>query len=1068
MNSPAESAIALADRLLRDSLAQRTRGETRVARQIARMIADPPGKSFTLALADQIFRARSPVRAARRLADLERGFGIPAYLSFLDRALLRAAVAAARCLPWLVMPLIARQLRLESAHVILPGEPAALRRFLSARRAAGARVNLNHLGEAVLGEAEAAGRLEANLKHLSNPMIDCLSVKASSIFSQVNVVAWDRTLSILKERLRRLYRAAVAGKKLVNLDMEEYRDLALTLAAFREVLDEDEFLGFRAGIALQAYLPDSWDAQREITAWARRRVSRGGAPVRIRLVKGANLAMETIEAEMRGWSPAPYATKAETDANFKRMLEFGCLPDNARAVNLGVASHNLFDVALALVLREQSGIRDCVEIEMLEGMANHQARAVQAEADGLLVYAPVVKREDFISALAYLVRRLDENTAPENFLRDLFGITPGSPEWKRQLDGFLHAWELRKSVGATSRRAALPARRADAFSNEPDTDWTQARHRDALHAAIAKWKPGEPPAPGELNPVIQAAVDAGAAWNDAGPQRRADILMRCADVMTAGRLDAIACMREDAAKAVPEADTEVSEAVDFARYYARAFDIPPGVNSAPLGVVVVAPPWNFPYAIPAGGVFAALMAGNTVILKPAPETVRTAWLLAQQLWESGVPREVLQFFACPDGGTGRALLSDARVGAVILTGAYDTARMFQQWRPSLRLHAETSGKNAVVITAMADADLAIKDLVRSAFGHAGQKCSAASLGILEAEVYDDPRFHRQLRDAAASLPVGPATELSSVVTPLIRAPGDALHRALTSLEPGEEWLLEPRCLGIDERLWSPGIKLGVQPGSWFHQTECFGPVLGLMRARDLDHAIEMQNAVPYGLTAGLHSLDEKEIEQWRERVEAGNAYVNRAITGAIVQRQPFGGWKRSSIGPGAKAGGPNYVHSLCRFSDSGAAAAADYEKWWMDYFSREHDPSALRAESNVTRYRPCHGVILRLEKPDAASIQRANLAATTCNVRLFTSIATEESDRDFIHRLPSLAPEAEFLRTVTTPSDAILLAAYEAGLNWINAPLLTSGRLELPRWLREQSISETRHRYGQLLPARRR
>ncbi|OYW18484.1 MAG: hypothetical protein B7Z55_10535 [Planctomycetales bacterium 12-60-4] len=377
------------------------------------------------------------------------------------------------------------------------------------------------------------------------------------------------------------------------------------------------------------------------------------------------------------------------------------------------------------------------------------------------------------------------------------------------------------------------------------------------------------------------------------------------------------------------------------------------------------------------------------------------------------------------------------------------------------LFAETSGKNALVITAQADRELAIKDLVRSAFGHSGQKCSAASLAILEAEVYDDPIFRRQLRDAAASLHAGPATDLRSVVTPLVTEPGKDLRRALTMLDAGEAWLLEPRQLGNDPCAWTPGIKLGVQAGSWFHQTECFGPVLGLMRAASLEQATEWQNGTAFGLTAGLHSLDPEEIAWWKERVLAGNLYINRPITGAIVQRQPFGGWKKSCIGSGAKAGGPNYVLSFCHLSDA-HKVENDYPKAWATHFALNHDPSALRCESNVFRYRSCRGVILRLETHDKVSIDRAKLAAQITGAPLTLSLQEEESDSAFIARLPALVKHAEFLRTSSTPSDAVLRAVHEAGLNWINAPLLSSGRIELTRWVREQSVSETRHRYGQL------
>ncbi len=1067
----AQQAVALAEELLRAALAQQRRVEKSRARQTARLIADPSAKALSIAMTDRLFRSADPRRAAQgwralvsRFADL-RGF------SWLDRAMLGVGSMASRILPRVVMAAVRWRLRHDSRGVILPAESGPLERFLIARRDDRTRVNVNRLGEAILGEKDAARRLEAVLALLARPDVDCVSVKISAIFSQINLLAWDATLAEIKTRLRRLYRAALSLGKFVNLDMEEYRDLALTAAAFRETLSEPEFHSLRAGLALQAYLPDSNAAQRELTEWAKQRVAAGGAPIKIRLVKGANLAMELVEAELRGWRAAPYPTKADTDANFRRMLEYACQRENAAAARIGVGSHNLFDVALALVLREANGVRNAVEIEMLEGMADHQARAVRDAAGGLLTYAPVVQENDFGSALAYLIRRLDENTAPENFLRDLFALTPGSDAWERQKTRFIEGWNARTTLGAESRRATLPARPAQDFSNEPDTDWTQPANRAAVRHAAENFRLSEPPADLDvagISAALNLAKSAQPAWEARGDAARADVLRRSGDVMSAHRMATIAVLRDDGKKAVAEADVEVSEAIDFARYYATTGAAPAGAQSSALGTVVVAPPWNFPFAIPCGGVLAALMAGNSVILKPARATVRTAWWLAQQLWEAAVPRDVLQFAVCADRDAGRALIADPRTAAVVLTGAYETARMFQEWRPSLRLFAETSGKNAIVVSALADRDLAIRDLVRSAFGHSGQKCSAASLAILEAEVHDDPEFRRRLRDAAASLHVGPATDLASIVTPLVHPAGDDLHRALTTLEPGESWLLEPRQSAGHPRLWSPGIKLGVQPGSWFHRTECFGPVLGVMRARDLDEAVTLQNAVSYGLTAGFFSLDENEIAAWRERVAAGNLYINRAITGAIVQRQPFGGWKRSAIGPGAKAGGPNYVHLFRHCEPIApidlAAAADNFRSAWNAHFSQPHDPSALRCESNVFRYRPCRGVVLRLAAPDAATESLAHLAAKICGVPLEISIAADESDAAFAARLPALAHRAEFLRTITAPGDTILRAAHAAGLNWIDAPITANARLELTRWLREQSVSETRHRYGNLAP----
>jgi len=1063
-------AVALAEELLRAALKAEKPKEAARAKQVAALIADPAAKGLSMAMTDRLERSANPSRAAKGWRGLIERFGYPKGFGWLDRAMLRVGSWASHIVPEVVMAAVRQRLRKDSEGVILSAEPKPLKRYLAKRQADGSHVNVNQLGEAILGEDEARHRLDAVLALLARSDVHYVSVKISAIFSQIQLLAWDATLAAIKERLRALYRAAQPEGKFVNLDMEEYRDLALTVAAFREVLDEPEFHALRAGIVLQAYLPDSFKAQQELLAWARKRVAAGGARIKVRLVKGANLAMETVEAELHGWHAAPYASKAETDANFRRMLEFACRPENAAAARLGVGSHNLFDVALALVLRERNGVGEAVEIEMLEGMANHQARAVHEAAGGILFYAPLVHEKDFGSALAYLIRRLDENTAPENFLSDLFALAPGSAAWEHQKERFLQGWQDRRVVSESSRRAKLPTKRAGEFENAADTDWTQARHREALAEVERNFRLSEPPAARDVESIstaLEIARVAQPGWETLGEVARAGILRKCGEVLEAHRYETIAVLREDGKKAIADADAEVSEAIDFADYYAVTGAAPGGEAARALGVVVVTPPWNFPFAIPCGGVLAALMAGNAVILKPAPETVRTAWWLAQQLWEAGVPNDVLQFVVCEDGETGRALITDARTSAVVLTGAYETARMFQGWRPKLRLFAETSGKNSLVVSALADRDLAIKDLVRSAFGHAGQKCSAASLAILEAEVYDSPAFRRQLRDAAASLPVGPASDPRSVMTPLIREPGEALRRALTTLDEGEEWLLEPRQIGDDPCLWSPGIKLGVKPGSWFHQTECFGPVLGLMRARDLEEAVRLQNGVSYGLTAGLHSLEEAEIAAWREKVEAGNLYVNRAITGAIVRRQPFGGWKKSSIGPGAKAGGPNYVNLFRKWERPSpvgyASAAASYRTAWREHFSQEHDPSGLRCESNVFRYRPCRGVVLRLAKPDAETETLAKLAAELAGVPLEISRATEEGDATFAARLPVLAQRAEFLRTVQGASEEVLRAAHRAGFNWIDAPMAASGRLELTRWLREQAVSETKHRYGNVV-----
>ncbi len=797
----------------------------------------------------------------------------------------------------------------------------------------------------------------------------------------------------------------------------------------------------------------------------------------MRIVKGANLAMEEVDAEQHGWASAPYSTKAQTDASAKRLLDSALRPAWSSAVRVGLATHNLFDVAWGLERREllAPAERGRLEIEMLEGMVPAQARAVQADAGGLLLYCPIVRADELDASLAYLARRFDENTTPENFLRAMFRMRPASAAWHEQERRFRAAVVERTGVSTVARRPGPDPHVArvlagGAFANEPDTDFTSAAARDAVWAAMAAPSgctdfPFVDAVAG-IDAVVARSVEACAAWARRSPAARAAVLRAVAEVMSAERPAAIALMADEAGKTVREADPEVSEAVDSARYAATAV-LP--TDAAPLGVVVVASPWNFPYAIPAGGVLAALMAGNAVVLKPPPETRRTAWLLAQQCWRAGVPDDVLQFVTCQDDDVGRRLVTHPDVDAVVLTGAHDTARLFLDWKPSMRLFAETSGKNTVVVTGSADVDASIRDIVRSAFGHAGQKCSAASLLVLTPGVHDDGSFLTRLAAAVRTLRTGWPNDPATTMGPLITPPGRVLRRGLTVLDDGESWLVEPRSLDDSDRLWSPGVRLGVRPGSWFHQTECFGPILGVIRAADLDEAIELQNGTPFGLTGGIHSLDEHEVDRWLRHVEVGNAYVNRHITGAIVRRQPFGGWKRSAVGGAPKSGGPHQVAGLTRPPATPVdvdAASASYATAWASTFSVEHDPSGLRSEGNVLRYRSLHHVVVRTG-PDTptGALDAAAVAAATCGVRLTVSDAGTEPDAALATLLAELRPDR--LRMLTsTASDDLRRAAHDADVAVDDAPVAADGGVELIRWMREQSVSITRHRAGRLIPPR--
>jgi RHH-type proline utilization regulon transcriptional repressor/proline dehydrogenase/delta 1-pyrroline-5-carboxylate dehydrogenase len=1072
-----DEAIALADTLLREAIANATWRERRQLRRLGLLVADPAGRELVQRLTDDVLRIKSNRRAARRFGDVVREHGLPGSLSRLDRALMSIGAKLAPLLPQVVMPLVRQRILAETKGVVLPAEDPAFAAHAAERRREGIGLLVNPLGESILGDDEARRRVDQVLEKLRRPDVSAVSIKASALVANLDPLDFERSVERISEPLREIYRTALRKEPhgFVNLDMEEYRDLHLTVGAFTKVLDEPEFNHLEAGIVLQAYLPDSHAVLDDLGEWASARVRDGLAGIKIRIVKGANLAMEAVEAELHDWIPAPYPTKADVDASYKLMLESAIRPEWNAAVRVGVASHNLFDIAWAMVLRNSLPIdqRARVELEMLEGMAPAQSRAVRKMAGSLLLYAPVVQRDQIDASIAYLARRLDENTAPENFLRALFTITPGSADFAEQAERFRQAVAERHHVPRVRRRRAKPPYDTT-FSNEPDSDPTDPVARASLRAAVRgpaiRHEPVLVESTAEIDAIVATAVGAQRHWSTVAAPERRHTLAAAAVVLRRERFDTIAVMADEAVKVAREGDPEVSEAIDFAKYYGSVgLDVVDeqegeGAELRPRGVIVVASPWNFPYAIPAGGVLAALAAGNAVILKPPPEARRTGQHLVEQLHRGGVSNDVVQFVACPDNEVGRRLISHPDVNSVVLTGAYETAELFRSWTPGMHLQAETSGKNAIVITQAADLDLAIRDLVRSAFGHAGQKCSAASLAIVEAPLYDDPSFMERLADATRSLIVGRPDDLGSVVGPLIGEPSPKLHRGLTELDQGERWLVEPHKL--DDDLWSPGVRVGVRPGSWFHVTECFGPVLGVMRAEDLEHAIELQNATPYGLTGGIHSLDEGEIDTWLDKVHVGNAYVNRGITGAIVQRQPFGGWKRSSVGCGPKAGGPDYVAEMLTSMPTAIDndfVVQGYRDAWTRWFAISYDPTGLKSERNDLRYRPLIGVLLRVgaDTPEGAA-DAARCAADLCGTRVVTSDASIEPDDALIERLSSLGVER--VRLLASASDSFRAGCYALGIDIDSEPVSISGRRELRRWLREQAISRTAHRHGRVAP----
>ena len=1094
------------------------------AKRLSGLLQDPNGLEFAVGFIDGVIRPEDKNIAAKNLYQLRKI--TPKFLPLPLRALLGLGAVLAPLFPWIVIPIARKVLRGFVSHLVIDASSKKLGKNLKALRSSGTRLNINLLGEAVLGKKEADRRLQKVQELLSRRDVDYLSVKVSATINPHSPYAFNETVTEVIERLTPLYQIAANNEnKFINLDMEEYHDLDLTVAVFKGILEKPEFKSLTAGIVLQAYLPDALRVMIDLQQWAMLRVLDGGAPIKVRVVKGANLPMEKVDAEMHGWPLATVSSKAEADANYKRVLNYALTPDRIRFVKVGVAGHNLFDLAFAHLLATKRGADAGMDVEMLLGMAQSQAAVVKKTVGSLVLYTPVVHPKEFDVAIAYLIRRLEEGASRENFLSNAFELA--NPDFfEIEKERFLHSLDiLDESVPIPNR---LQDRTQDdgfspaaGFSNSPDTDPALSKNRDWAYEIIAKAPMSDLAkdlvaqqtitSESQLNELIEKAVDAGKRWGRTDPFIRAQQLHQIGALFENNRGRLIEVALSEAGKTFDQADVEVSEAIDFAHYYAeRALELSDfdGAVAEPFRLTVVTPPWNFPIAIPAGSALAALAAGSAVIFKPAGDAARCGALVGE-LINQVVDRDLFIPVQLSESDLGQQLISHEDVDQVILTGGYETAQLFKRFKPNLRLLAETSGKNAIIVTPNADYDLAAKDIAYSAFGHSGQKCSAASLVILVGSVAKSERFRRQLIDAIESLKIAHPSDPSAQLGPMINPPTGKLLDGLTKLERGEKWVLEAKQLDESGKLWSPAVKEGVLPGNQSHKIEYFGPVLSIMTARNLEGAIALQNAVDYGLTAGIHSLDAVEINDWLSRVQAGNLYVNRGITGAIVQRQPFGGWKKSSVGPSTKAGGPNYVASLTSWRPKRAlheesvltdnqnavlalAAASELtdgeleslirgaknDLWALtDHFS-SRDVSGLESELNVLRYfrSDC---TLRVDKSASRydswrsilsliALGKGEVSAFEMPERL-KRIAQKagirviiESSESFEQTLEVRPRRVRFIGRLSEISEESIFGSADVAI--YDSPATESGRVELLPYFKEQAVSVTAHRFGN--PAR--
>lgn len=907
---------------------------------------------------------------------------------------LKAGLAASSFAPALVAGPVKANVVDMAAQFVAGATPEDLIKRLRLNTRVGLAATVDLLGETVVSGAEAEVFLQRNLDVLDTlssfftqeptpafsdvgpngtlPRLN-LSLKISALTPDVQPADPENSIAALKQRLRPILRRAAQVGALINFDMESYRLKDLTLALFKSILEEPEFSGApdrsvpakpAVGIALQAYLRECETDLRDLLAWARGQRRK----LDVRLVKGAYWDYELVLAQQRGWPVPVWTRKAETDANFEKLTVL--LLENTDVVVPAFATHNVRSVAHAIAQAERLSLDPRVyEFQALYGMADELKQVLIERGHRVREYCAI---GELLPGMAYLVRRLLENTSNEGFLRRKNLGEATKDELLRNPAELVVAETRTPAVTAIGRTEPAP------FHNAPNTDFTHPEARQRLRSALTATSAAKAtldrtgPSGAELrqplviggrqigdrafvaarNPArptqvlghwacatvadadaaVVAARAAQPAWAARAVHDRAAIAERAAELMESRRFELNALEIVEAGKPWLEADADISEAIDFCRFYAaeiRRLGRPAVTQSVPgercvqhwipRGTGVVIAPWNFPLAILCGLTMAPVVGGNTVIMKPAEQTSLIAAKFMEILSEAGVPDGVVNYLPGPGEEIGAHLVAHPGIDFIAFTGS--RAVGLQIWAQAgqtlegqanlKKVMCEMGGKNALIIDADADLDEAIPAALYSAFGFSGQKCSALSRLIVHADIHD--HLVSRLVAAAEAMPIGDPADPGTMVGPVIDA--DAQARILRLIEAGRKeatlaWqaVLSPELQASGGYYVPPTIFARVKPHHRLAQEEVFGPVLAILQARDLDDAFSIANSTDYALTGGLFSRSPRALDRAEREMMCGNLYLNRGITGAIVERHPFGGFKMS--GGGTKAGGRGYLENF--------------------------------------------------------------------------------------------------------------------------------------------------------------
>src|SRR5437867_10418532 len=909
---------------------------------------------MTLSMRDERFKVQL-FRFVDVLPSLRRSREIIEHLNeyFSDDGfgpLVNAGVRLARILPWVTGQILRWNVSGMARQFIAGKNPDDVMPTLRKRRAQKIGFTVDLLGEAVVSEADAdeyaaryldlLEKLARETKSWTDPLgknselfpVVNLSVKISALYSQINPADPADAIAHLAPKLRPLLRRAREVGAFINFDMESYAHKNTTLELFKTIFREEEFKNWpHAVIVIQAYLRDSDADLRDLIEWGRKR----GTRFAVRLVKGAYWDYETTKSLQNGWDCPVYFQKPESDANFETLTRL--LLENESIVTAAFGSHNVRSIAHAQAFADELGIDPSrFEFQLLYGMAGPIKRALVEMGYRVREYCPVGA---LLPGMAYLVRRLLENTSNEGFLRAKFAENVSAKELLRDprdlikpaIAGIGDPGGVASSDGKNS--ASLDIAPADVYRNSPLVNFVYKDSQEKMQGALREVRKrfgekyplvigGEkvwtdqltpsvnPSAPDEIvgygseagipeaERAVKAAREAFGKWSRTPFEERAHLLERAADIMERRRYELSAVEVFEVGKPWNEADGDIREAIDFCRFYAqqmRRLGRPkltqrvPGEDSYhhywPRGVTFVIAPWNFPIAILCGMASAGVVTGNTVIMKPSEQSIVCGAMLMQVFEEAGVPSGVLNFLSGHGSVIGAHLVDHKDVDLIAFTGSrevglkiWESAGITRPGQRELkRVICEMGGKNAMIVDSDADLDEAIVDSIYSAFGYQGQKCSALSRLIVLEENYD--RVMERLIPAAASLRVGNPEEPGIMVGPVIDEA--AYRRILDYIEVGKsEATLAYQAKDLPRQGYfiPPTIFTDVKPNMRIAREEIFGPVLSVLKVRDLDEALEVANGSDYALTGGFFSRSPANIERVKAQLAAGNGFINHSLT----------------------------------------------------------------------------------------------------------------------------------------------------------------------------------------------